>query len=59
MTMGQQETIKPSKTGAAAQQQTLGTLSAIHQDAVPSCLDEKGPDGCVQPTERSPTSQKR
>src|SRR5215813_10730714 len=42
MTMGQQNTIEASKTGATAQQLTLGTLPAIHQDAVSSCLDEKG-----------------
>jgi hypothetical protein len=42
MTVGQQETIEASKTGAAAQQLTLGTLSTIHQDAMTSCLDEKG-----------------
>jgi hypothetical protein len=42
MTMGQQNTIEASKTGAAAQQLTLGTLPAIHQDAVTACLDEKG-----------------
>src|SRR6516165_503452 len=42
MTMGQQKTIEASKTGAAAQQLTLGTLPAIDQDAVSSCLDEKG-----------------
>ena len=40
MTMGQQKTIEASITGAAAQQLTLGTLPAIHQDAVSSCLDE-------------------
>jgi len=40
MTMGQQDAIEASKTGAAAQQLTLGTLPAIHQDAVSSCLDE-------------------
>jgi len=42
MTMGQQETIEASKSGAATQQLTLGTLPAIHQDAVTGCLNEKG-----------------
>src|SRR5215475_1305064 len=42
MTMGQQKTIEASKTGAAAQQLTLGTLPAIHQDTVSPRLDKKG-----------------
>jgi hypothetical protein len=42
MTMGQQKTIEASKTGTAAQQLALCPLSAVHQNAVTSCLDEKG-----------------
>jgi len=47
--------IEASKTGAAAQQLTLGTLSTIHQYAVSSYLDEKGRMVAFS----SPTSPKR
>jgi hypothetical protein len=41
MAVGQQEPIKPSKARAAAQQLALRPLSAIHQNAVTSGLDEE------------------
>ena len=41
MAMGQQEPVEPSKAGAAAQQLALRPLSAVHQDALTSGLDEE------------------
>jgi hypothetical protein len=37
----QEDPVEPSEACAAQQQLTLGTLAAIDQDAVTSCLDEK------------------
>lgn len=41
MAVGWQAPVKPSETGAAAQQLTLGALPAIHQDAMTTRLDKK------------------
>jgi hypothetical protein len=41
MAMSQQQPVKPSEARACAHQLALRTLSAIHQDALISCFDEK------------------